>query len=179
MTFVICRICLHAFSSVLLRWRLLLRHHHLHPHKINEGALEALMLCGFDQQAAEALQRHSMNSIDNMSVMDTANFTSMVTQVTRFRDPTYVGSPVLPIPAMYSLKGLCMWAAYHKARDSVVTMHTFTPAAHNAFLARYLGMKSEDGKDYSLMKDKLIRSFPELFTSGAFILAEKNLRSYL
>jgi hypothetical protein len=74
-----------------------------------DGMLVALMQCGFDVQAAEALQRHGMSSIDYMSVMDTANFTSIVNQVSRYRDLNYGGSsPVLSIPAMNGLKGMCM-----------------------------------------------------------------------
>jgi hypothetical protein len=50
----------------------------------DDGMIDALMLCGFDLPAAEALQKHGMSSIDFMSVMDTANFTTIATQVTRF-----------------------------------------------------------------------------------------------
>jgi hypothetical protein len=144
------------------------------------GMLVALMECGFDIQAAEALQRHGMSSIDYMSVVDTTNFTSIINQVSRYRDRNYGGSsPDLPIPAMNGLKGMCMWAGYHKARGSVVTMHKFTQDAHDAFLARYLEMKTEEGKDYGLMKQKLITLFPKNFTTAHFITTEKNLRSYL
>jgi hypothetical protein len=78
-------------------------------HVLCDGMLVALMQCGFDVHAAEALQRHGMSSIDYMSVMDTVNFTSIVNQVSRYRELNYGGSfPVLPFPAMNGLKGMCV-----------------------------------------------------------------------
>jgi hypothetical protein len=101
-----------------------------------DDTIAALMLCGFNEMAATALKQNGMNSIDNMSVMDTANFTSMGSQVSHYCDPHYGGAtPVLPIPAMNGLKGMFMWAAYHKARDSDATMRDFTQDIHDAFLA--------------------------------------------
>jgi hypothetical protein len=68
---------------------------------------------------------------------------------------------------------------YHKACGSVVTMHKFTQDTHDAFLARYLEMKTEEGKDYGLMKQKLITSFPKNFTTANYITTEKYLHLYL
>jgi hypothetical protein len=80
---------------------------------------------------------------------------------------------------MNGLKGMYMRAAYHTACGSLATMHDFTQDAHDAFRARYLDLRTEDGKDCALMKQKLITSFPKTFTAGHFIITEKNLRSYL
>jgi hypothetical protein len=145
-----------------------------------QDKITALMLCGFDEAAATALCVHGMNSIDNLSVMDAANFLSLGTQVTRFKDPQFDNrTPVLPIPAMNSFKGMCMWAAYHKARDSTVTMRDFTQDVHDAFLARYLEMRTEESRDHTLMQSKLVYAFPKNFTTAHFITTEKNLRSFL
>jgi hypothetical protein len=48
------------------------------PPPLRDSMIVALMLCGFTEMAVIALQRHCMNSIDNMSVMDTATFMSIV-----------------------------------------------------------------------------------------------------
>jgi hypothetical protein len=102
------------------------------------------------------------------------------TSVARFRDPNFnMQTPVLPIPAMNGLKGMCVWAAYHKARDSNVTFRDFTQEVHDDFLARYLEMRTEDSRDTSLMQKTLITSFPKNFNTTNFITVEKNLRSYL
>jgi hypothetical protein len=45
------------------------------PPPLRDSMIVALMLCGFTEMAVIALQRHGMNSIDNMSVMDTTTFT--------------------------------------------------------------------------------------------------------
>jgi hypothetical protein len=142
--------------------------------------IAALMLCGFDEAAASALSDYGMNSIDNLSVMDAANFLSLGAQVTRYHNPLFQNrTPVLPIPAMNSLKGMCMWAAYHKARNSTVTMRDFTQEVHDAFLARYLEMRTEESRDHTLMQSKLVHAFPKNFTSTHFITTEKNLRAFL
>jgi hypothetical protein len=145
-----------------------------------QDTIAALMLCGFDEAAALALNAHGMNSIDNLSVMDTANFMSLGSQVTRFKDPQFgMQTPVLPIPAMNSFKGMCMWAAYHKARGSIVAMRDFTQDVHDAFLARYLEMRTEDSRDTTIMQGKLVQPFQKTFTTAHFITTEKNLRLFL
>jgi hypothetical protein len=88
-------------------------------------------------------------------------------------------TPVLPIPAMNSFKGMCMWAAYHKACDSTVTMRDFTQDVHDAFLARYLDMRTEESRDSTIMQLTLVQAFPKNFTTAHFNTTEKNLRSFL